>query len=58
MPDVDPDESLESPEPLPPPREQQRVQYQLRKLETLSAERVGAYEIARAVVVLAEQVAL
>lgn len=55
---IDPDEFLEGNEPPAPPNEQRRVQYQIRQLETLSADRVGAYEIAKAILVLAEQLAV
>jgi hypothetical protein len=48
----------EPPEPSPPPSEQKRVLQERRQMEMLSADRVGTYEIAKAVFVLAEQVAI
>ena len=48
----------EPPDPSPSPSEQRRVQHQIRQLEALPADRVGAYEIAKAVLALAEQFAI
>jgi hypothetical protein len=48
----------EPPDPPPSSSEQRRVQQQTRQLEALPADRVGAYEIAKAVLALAEQVAI
>ena len=45
-------------EPSHPATEQKRVRQELRQLAALSANVVGAYEIAKAILVLAEQVAL